>query len=226
MQRPPEKKPYLLREENRYLWYILILPAFVIAFFLEERLLAVEEYWVSWIPLDDRIPFCEYFVLPYVLWYPFLFGVGLYLLLKDHEGFKKYMLSIGLNFFSVLLLYLLFPNGQDLRPASFPRENLFTALLGLIYAADNNLNVLPSMHVLGSIAAALAVCMTPKLRSCWWRIGAVLLALLISLSTAFVKQHSILDAFVAVPVAAAVFLLVYRPWRGRPRKGRWRLRSK
>ena len=64
-----KRLPDIRRPENRYLWYILVLPAFVICFFLLERF-GPENYWVSYIPLDDKIPFCEYFVLPYVLWYP------------------------------------------------------------------------------------------------------------------------------------------------------------
>ena len=35
------------------------------------------------------------------------------------------------------------------------------------------------------------------------------LGIVISLSTVFVKQHSILDVFVAIPVSAALYFLVY-----------------
>ena len=35
------------------------------------------------------------------------------------------------------------------------------------------------------------------------------LGAVISLSTVFVKQHSILDVFVAIPVSAALYFLVY-----------------
>ena len=85
-----KRLPDIRRPENRSLWYILVLPVFVICFFLLEWF-GPENYWASYIPLDDKIPFCEYFVLPYVLWYPFMFGTGLLLLIKDHDGFKRYM---------------------------------------------------------------------------------------------------------------------------------------
>ena len=212
MKKTRQKRPFLLRKENRYLWYILVLPAFLTVFFLEEKLVT-GSYWVSYMPLDDVIPFCEYFIIPYVLWYPFLFAVGLYMLLRDHEGFKKFMTSIALSFFSVSLFFLIFPNGQDLRPASFERSNICTWIIGIIYTVDDNLNVLPSMHVLGALAAAEAVCMCKGLRSRKIRAAAIVLAVIISVSTTFVKQHSALDVITAIPVAAVIFLIVYRPWR-------------
>ena len=204
--------PDIRREENRYLWYILVLPAFLICFFALEQF-GAESYWVSYIPLDDKIPFCEYFVVPYVSWYPFMFGTGLFLLVKDHEGFKKYMSFVGLAFGIALLFCAVFPNGQDLRPAEFPRRNVFTWVLEILYTVDDNQNVLPSMHVLGSLAAAAAWCMSPAVKSRVVKAASVLLATLISVSTVMVKQHSALDIFVAIPLAAVIFLVIYRPWR-------------
>lgn len=200
------------RPENRYLWYILVLPAFVICFALQERF-GSGDYWVSYIPLDDKIPFCEYFVLPYIMWYPFMFGTGLFLLLKDHEGFKRYMSFIGIAFGLTLLFCAIFPNGQELRPEAFQRSNLFTWVLGNLYMIDDNQNVLPSMHVLGSCAAAAGWCMSPRVKSRWVKIGSVALAALISVSTVFVKQHSALDVFAALPIAAVLFVAIYKPWR-------------
>ena len=207
-----KRLPDIRRPENGYLWYILVLPAFLICFFLLERF-GSESYWVSYIPLDDKIPFCEYFVLPYVLWYPFMFGTGLFLLIKDHDGFRRYMSFIGIAFGVTLLFCALFPNGQDLRPTEFPHSNIFTVMLSGLYKADDNQNVLPSMHVLGSCAAAAAWCMLPEVKNRWVKAAAIALAALISASTVLVKQHSILDVFTAIPLAAVIFLTIYKPWR-------------
>ena len=207
-----KRLPDIRRPENRYLWYILVLPAFVICFFLQERF-GSENYWVSYIPLDDKIPFCEYFVLPYVLWYPYMFGTGLFLLLKDHEGFKRYMSFIGISFGLTLLFCAICPNGQNLRPAEFPRDNVFARILAGLYATDDNQNVLPSMHVLGSCAAAAGWCMSPKVKSRLVKAAAIVLAALISVSTVLVKQHSVLDIFTALPLAAVLFFALYKPWR-------------
>lgn len=215
MKNPLKRLPDIRQPENRYLWYILVLPAFLVCFILQERF-GSGEYWASYIPLDDKIPFCEYFALPYVMWYPFMFGTGLFLLIRDHEGFKRYMTFIGIAFGITLLFCAVFPNGQDLRPAEFPRSNLFTAILGGLYSVDDNQNVLPSMHVLGSLAAAAGWYMSPAVKSRWIKSGTVILAVLISVSTVFVKQHSALDIFVALPIAVVLFIIIYKPKKRKP----------
>lgn len=203
-------RSFLFRKENRYLWYILILPVYLTCFFLAERIVKPEDCWVSYIPLDDRIPFLEIFAIPYVLWYPLLFSVGFYLLFLDHEGFKRYMTYIGIGFISVTVFYLISPNLQSLRPEVFPRDNLLTRLMGLLYTADTNTNVCPSIHVMGSAAAVAAAFDNRKIRSkTWLLVCIILLSVLISISTVFVKQHSILDIFVALPYALLVWFLVY-----------------
>ena len=125
-EKPDTTKPFLLRRENRYLWFALILPAYLLAFAWVEAVIPVEACRPTYIPLDDRIPFLEGFIVPYMLWFPMLLALGLYLARYDHEGFKRYMTYVGVAFFTVIALYLLFPNRQDLRVTQFPRDNLFT----------------------------------------------------------------------------------------------------
>lgn len=198
------------RKKWSHLIYAAILPAYLALFFLAERLV-VDHYWVSYLPLDDKIPFCEWFALPYVAWYPYLVIPGLIFLLRDGEAFRRYMLYIGLGFSSAVLFCLIFPNGQDLRPATFPRENFCTEILRWIYSADTNTNVCPSMHVIGCWGTVLAEHYAlPKQRR-GWMIPIAALALLICASTVFVKQHSILDIFVAVPWSLVCGWIIYRP---------------
>ena len=41
-----------------HLWYLLVLPAYLAAFFWMEHVVdGSGAYWVSYLPLDDRIPF-------------------------------------------------------------------------------------------------------------------------------------------------------------------------
>lgn len=154
----------------------------------------MEQYWATQIPLDNLIPFCEWFAIPYYLWYPLLVGVGIYLFLKDSPAFRRYMLFLALSFFASELIWLLIPNGQDLRPLSLPRDNILTRLMAGIYNIDTHTNVFPSVHVVGSVGAALAVWDSALLRN---RKGLCIcvtaLAVLICLSIVFVKQHGILD---------------------------------
>lgn len=202
-----ELRAYL--RQNPHFWYLLFVPAFLICFFaLEAYIDPAEPYWQVYTPLDGLIPFCEAFVVPYYLWYPLLFGTGLLLLLKDVPNFKKYMLFLILGFGAALFFCLLVPNGQDLRPDSFPRDNLLTRLVGLMYQMDTNTNVFPSMHVIGSVAAAAAVWKSSALRRL--RLPWAVLAVAISLSTVFIKQHSVLDVFGALLFCMPIFWLLYR----------------
>lgn len=195
--------------ERRHLLLLLYIPAYLAGFFLIE--LAVPEtadYWVSYCAFDDLIPFSEWFIIPYCLWYPMLFATGFRLMLRDVRGFRLYMYSIIIAFTAGELFCLFFPNGQNLRPEVFPEENLLTGLVQMIYAADTNTNVLPSIHAVGAILSAAAVCRTDSVKA-WAKSVTVLLAALICISTCFVKQHSVLDVLAAALLCAAVYFLVY-----------------
>lgn len=203
-------KPFLLRRENRYLWFALILPAYLLAFAWVEAVIPVEACYPTYIPLDDRIPFLEGFIVPYMLWFPMLLAMGLYLARYDHEGFKRYMTYLGVAFFTVIALYLLFPNRQDLRVTQFPRDNLLTRLVALVYSQDTNTNVCPSLHVVGSMAVCFAAWNCRRLRKPWVQGAIWVFTFLVAVATVFVKQHSALDLILAVPFSLAVYPVVYR----------------
>lgn len=195
-------------KENPHVWYLLLLPAFLLAFALAERLVPSDgDYWVSYLPLDDYIPFAEVFIIPYCSWYLLLFCVGLYLLLFDGENFKKYMLFVMLGNITALIFCVLSPNGQELRPEAFARDNLLTWVVGNIYAADTNTNVFPSMHVIGSVGAAVAVFKSRKMR--FWRVPVLIVAALVIVSTVFVKQHSVLDILGGFIWCVPLYLGIY-----------------
>ena len=107
----------------RELKYVLWLPAYLLSFLVLERMIdPARPYWATQISLDARIPFCEWFVIPYCLWYPLLVAVGLYLLFRDSRNFRRYMRFLAVSFFLSALIWFLVPNGQDLRPAVMPRD--------------------------------------------------------------------------------------------------------
>ena len=203
-------KQHSPRQDKRHLWLILYVPLYLIGFFTVEHLVdGSGPYWVSYLPLDDRIPFCEYFVIPYVLWYPYLVVSGLVPLLSgDIKNFRRYMYFIIASFTASLVIFVLFPNGQNLRPTSFARDNIFTALVGAIYRADTHTNVLPSIHVAGCIPGLVTAFHCKKLRP--WRWLWLALTILISLSTVFIKQHSVLDLFAGVAMCVPLYLIIYR----------------
>ena len=120
------------------------------------------------------------------------------------------MVFLALTFFLSELIWFLIPNGQDLRPSVMPRDNFLTRWVAGLYAIDTNTNVFPSVHVVGSIGAAWAIWDCRRLRShralCW---AVAVLAVLICLSTLFIKQHACLDVLGGLVLSLAVGLLVY-----------------
>ena len=193
-------------KEHPYYYLLLYVPVFLLWFYLVEQLHTPEKgYWVSYLPMDDRIPFLPGFVVFYVLWYPFLLVPGLYLLFKEPEAFRRYLWFFMLGISSCLLICTVFPNGQNLRPTSM-EPGFCTWLLGLLYRADTNTNVLPSMHVVGSAAVVYGCCCSKTLRRPQWLVPISLLAAGISLSTVFVKQHSVLDLFTGLALCLPVWL--------------------
>lgn len=179
----------LRQESHALLWF----PLYLLCFLLIEHI-PFSHYWVAELPLDRLIPFCEWFMIPYTLWYPLLIGMGVYLLLHDRPAFHRYMNFMSLSFFLSLVIFILLPSQQDLRPLVMPRQNLLTEMAAFLYRIDSNQNVFPSVHVVGSIGAALAAWDSVSLRSrpgVRWAVTA--LAALICISTLFVKQHTCLD---------------------------------
>ena len=197
---------------RRFPWgelkYVLWLPVYLLSFFVIERVV-VTGYWPTQTWLDGYIPFCEWFVIPYCLWYPLLVAVGLWLLWKDREGFRRYLRFLALTFFLSELVWLLIPNGQDLRPAVMPRDNPLTRLVAGLYAIDTNTNVFPSVHIVGVMAAVAAVWNTPRLQKGAWRWGSALYGALIIVSTVFVKQHAVVDVLSGLMVGAIAYVFVY-----------------
>ena len=59
-------------ENYHHHWYLLIWLVYLTLFAIAEHVVT-DNYWVSYLPLDDKIPFCRYFIIPYCLWHPLLF---------------------------------------------------------------------------------------------------------------------------------------------------------
>ena len=192
------------RRIGREAWLLIYVPIYLALFYLVEHVIT-DNYWVSYCPLDDKIPFVRQFVFIYVLWYPLMAGMALWLLRRDRRAFLRYGWSVAAGLTLSIAIFFIWPSGQNLRPAALPENDLASVLLRAIYAADTNTNVLPSMHVVGTLAAVRAAfepeCFNKKLPR--WAIAA--LGLMINASTVLIKQHSLLDLLAGL----ALYLLIY-----------------
>ncbi|SEG09039.1 hypothetical protein SAMN04487934_107178 [Eubacterium ruminantium] len=183
----------------RHLFLILFWPFYLINFFTIERI-ASTDYHVIHCVLDDIIPFNEYFIIPYVIWYPFWISMLLYSVLFEVETFKKTMKYFILTYSISLTVYALWHSGHNMWPKTFPHDNFCTWLTQRIYAADYNTNICPSDHVIGAFAVVFAAADSKRLSNRLAMTVILTIAILITLSICFVKQHSALDILAAAPV--------------------------
>lgn len=202
-------------EQYRHMWLLLFWPVYLLRYGLLTFVNPAAECTPIRCPLDDRIPFLEGFVVFYVLWYVFIFGMHIYLMLYDVPGFRKYTQFLIVAMSISTLTFLLYPTCQELRPAVFERDSIFTRIVGLIYAVDPNVNVCPSEHVIGALAVLAAAMNTRCLRSPGKLTVTAILAVLICLSTVFIKQHSAVDILAALLVCAIAYVICYGKHRKR-----------
>ena len=194
---------------------------YFIMYFLTENLIPPERCHVVHCALDDLIPFNEFFLIFYVFWYFLVLGALAYYLFYDVKQFSRLQTYIFITQVVAMAIYILWPSRQDLRPEVFPRQNFLTWVMGVIYGFDTNTGVCPSLHVAYSIGIASVWLRQKEVRPVWRGLIALLCAL-ISISTAFVKQHSVLDILAALPLGLVAEALVYGRWwkerLGRKRK--------
>ncbi|SFG51379.1 PAP2 superfamily protein [Lachnospiraceae bacterium C7] len=190
-----------LFDKCKHLFILLYFIPYLVGFnFIEKNI--TTHFHVIETPLDRMIPFCEYFVVPYMLWFAYVAWGVTYFALTDKKIHYRLcgFLFTGMTIF--LLVSIIYPNGQFLRPVYFAHHNIFTNMCQYIYASDTPTNIFPSIHVYNSIGIHLAIINSDKFKNrkifC---LMSGILATSIILSTMFIKQHSTFDVFTAFVLA-------------------------
>ena len=184
--------------EYRHLLLLLGWIGYFILYLLTENLIPAEACYPVHCALDDFVPFCEWFIIPYVSWYFLIIGSLAYFLLYSVDSFKKLQIYIIITQIIAMAVYVIFPTRQDLRPTVM-YANPLTWIVNLIYSVDTNTGVCPSLHVgysLGIASTWLREKSVPK----WLRVLIAVWCGVICISVAFVKQHSVVDIFAAIPM--------------------------
>lgn len=108
-------------ESFRHLKLLLFWPIYGFFFYFVEKLYSPVRYYPMHCALDDMIPFCELFLIPYLAWFLCIVGMLLYTMLYDIGAFKRFMYFIILTYSVTIVIYLIFP------PASSFVRRLFRA---------------------------------------------------------------------------------------------------
>ena len=157
--------------------------------------------------VDDMIPVIEVFIIPYALWLPYLVIGMIAIAIRSRSISRKtsYMLMAGMTLF--IIISLAYPNILELRAAIPDRENVFMDLIKYLHSIDTPTDVLPSLHVYDALAVAAGIHFAFSDRKVLLVLSDIL-CLLITLSTVFIKQHSIIDVIAAFVIFIPVLIII------------------
>ena len=155
-------------QEFKHLKYLLFWPVYGFFFLLVERLWIRESYTPIHCPLDDQIPFCEYFLIPYLLWFVFLIGIQIYTLLYDTESFYQFDTNTNVcPSIHVIGSVAVMLCGWNCKNLNAPGWRIFFGISAFLISIST---VFLKQHSALDILAALPVCMIAYLAA-YWRDG-------------------------------------------------------
>lgn len=157
------------------------------------------------LPLDRAIPLSPAWSVVYGSL--FLAALLPVFVLHQQELVRRTILAFLFTWLFSYAVFLAYPTVGN-RPEVVPGDGFFEWTLRLVYASDHRYNCFPSLHVAQCFLAAFACHRVHR------GVGAVagIWAMLVALSTLFIKQHYVLDAIsgaLLAYVAYGVFLRAY-----------------
>ncbi|MFK9093685.1 phosphatase PAP2 family protein [Bacillus salipaludis] len=177
-----------LKRKTPYLLLLLVIPLLAVVYqFLNNRSHKAVDISTS---IDQAIPFLSIFIIPYILWYAYMFCYLIYFCFKDTKVYLKTLLLIVIAELICFVIYFFFQT-------TVPRQTLvgdhfLNDLVQWIYTKDRPFNCFPSIHVLTTFAVMLASLHIKNKHLvntlCIHISGSVII-----ISTLFVKQHVIFD---------------------------------
>lgn len=102
-----------IRKYN-HIWTLLYIVFYMPWFMWLEKTVTTDFHLVS-MPIDYKIPFCEYFIIPYFMWFlfvPAIVGYEFFYSKKEYYQCCAYLFS-GMTIF--LIICTIWHNGLDLR---------------------------------------------------------------------------------------------------------------
>ena len=182
--------------------FLLFLIQFILIYKLIQEI--VTQGRLLTIPIiDNFIPLIPIFVIPYLLFFPFIL-LPIAMVWKDKK--RLFQIAITYLFASTIanLIFLIFQT-TVIRPELFP-STIANRWIIYIYSFDKPLNLFPSTHVTFTALANLCLLKINKKIA----YGVLPLTILIILSTMFIKQHYIPDLFAGLLLAWLSYEFIYK----------------
>lgn len=153
--------------------------------------------------VDTKVPFIKEFIIPYMIWYPFIAIVLIYICLQNREVYYRTLISIDAGLIICYIIFYFFQT-EVVRP-ELVGTDIFTNMVRAIYSNDNPYNCFPSIHVLTTYIVMHGINIVSKNKKIM--ILSNIIGISIILSTQFVKQHVILDLIFAIVLGEITFRL-------------------
>lgn len=187
------------------LYFLIYLPWFA----LLERF--VNQYYLLECKLDYMIPFCEYFIVPYIFWFIYSAMVCCWFFFRESDrDYWRLCFCMAGGMTIALIIYTIFPNGIQIRPNLDPEKNIFCYMTSLIYSTDTSTNVFPSLHTYTSVLFIFFVKRSKLVeKHHWLHYVSVFISLSIVASTVLLKQHCVLDMLAGTIMAASMYSIAY-----------------
>ena len=156
-------------------------------------------------PLDEVIPFVPEFIWVYHTLIPVIIITTIFSM-ERRDVFFNTVLALTLAVVILSLCHVLFPS-------FYPRQEIEAGsisawLVSVTRTVDAACNTFPSGHVTFSWIIYFSICKAECIkRTKWLRLTYLLWAILIALSTVFLKQHYIFDVVAGVLLALACVAL-------------------
>lgn len=153
----------------------------------------------------DRVtPFLDFFIVPYIIWYPFIFLGLTYMCMRHRSEYYRAVVGLVIAHLLCYIVYILYQTTVP-RPI-IGDDTFFLRLVNFIYSHDEPYNCFPSIHVITTYLM-LKSYKSINMNKIWHAILR-LVGLSIIASTLFVKQHGILDVISAIVLAEIVYYAV------------------
>ncbi|MGG0184667.1 phosphatase PAP2 family protein [Bacillus rhizoplanae] len=152
--------------------------------------------------IDAWIPFTKEFIVPYLLWFPYLYGALIYYCFADRKLYYVTLSSVILGDLLSFSIYYMWQTTVT-RPEVIGND-VFANLVRFIYSIDQPVNCFPSIHVLTTFVIMITAYKRKKQNK--WEYGLLtFVGVLIILSTLFTKQHSFIDVITGIVVASFLY---------------------
>ena len=163
------------------------------------------QYDLSIKGIDENIPLIKWFILPYVLCYPWWY-LGLFVSLKyNRPKFYRYICVSIIGYFIAGLLFVLLPTTIN-RPV-VEANDILSFIIKFIYDADTPTNLFPSLHCFISWNCYVSI-RGDKNVPIWYRLGYLVMAVLVCLSTVFIRQHFVVDIFAGIILVEIINIII------------------